>query len=103
MTMQDIKSEVARLTGIPQTLPWMMIRQTDLQDQPNEWVTHWDNDNRIRVSMHQDVLGFLKTDSNTAELAYYKQDVPVGKHADGTERKPYVRFIVFRPKVEATF
>jgi hypothetical protein len=95
MTIQEIK-QVANING---TLALVRQFSNDDAKTPQPWVSHWDNDKRVRVTMHDDVLAKLKTDATFAGLAVKKEDVP----AKG-ERAAYVRFVVITPKnIEATF
>lgn len=103
MNIQEIKNVIDSKLGILlSTLS--MVRQYD-QDPldatkkvASEWVSHWDNDNRIRITMHQDIMDAIKVNPTKADLAYkYELVNPVDK-------SPYHRFVVITPKdVEATF
>lgn len=76
----------------------MFTRQTDKLDQPTEWVSHWDNDKRIRVSMHRDVMGKIKADPNRTDLALKPAEI-VNNTPEALEagKKPYTRYIIIVP------
>lgn len=66
---------------------------------PTEWVSHWDNNHRVRITMHQDIMQQLKTNPSKADLALKMEKVPAAG-----DRAPYVRYVVITPRdVEATF
>jgi len=41
----------------------------NLAGESTEWMRHWDNDRRIAVSIHKDLVAELKADKNIASLA----------------------------------
>lgn len=94
MTIEDIKTKTRQAH-------LLMVRQMDQIEptKPTEWLSHWDNEERIRVTMHQDVMKTIKADPKRADLAL-KTEV-VAAH-DGVA--DYVRYIVITPRsIEATF
>lgn len=103
MTIQEIKTLIGSKLGI--TLGTLsMVRQFD-QDPldptktvASSWVSHWDNDHRVRVTMHEDIMAAIKADPTKADLAFkYEAVKPADKQA-------YHRFVIITPKdVEATF
>lgn len=89
-------SELKAVIGLGSLL---MVRQTEQDDAktPTDWLSHWDNDKRIRVTMHQDVLAKIKAEPNFNGLALKPKELvsPEGK-------APYTRYIVIIPaNVEA--
>ncbi len=40
----------------------------DANDQPTEWMRAWDNENRVAVSIHKDLVSEIKADANIASL-----------------------------------
>jgi len=36
----------------------------DSNDKPTDWMRHWDNDNRIAVSIHKELVAEIKANSN---------------------------------------
>lgn len=34
----------------------------DANNKPTEWMRHWDNDNRVAVSIHKDTVAAIKAD-----------------------------------------
>jgi hypothetical protein len=107
MFIEEIKAAIAQETNVDQG-SWMMARQMELgpdgkpTDKKTEWLSHWDDKNRIRVSMHQDVMEAAKT--KNGQLAYKRQEVAETKKADGSVRAAYVRYVIITPlNVEAVF
>lgn len=98
MNIEQVKAAIAASTGKP--LPTLlMVRQTTEDGASTPWVSHWDNENRIRVTMHEDVLKKIKADPAKVGYAFKRQDVPAND-----ERAGYTRFVVIEPtNVEATF
>ena len=41
---------------------------TDSDDKPTDWMRHWDNENRVAVSIHKELVGELKADKNINSL-----------------------------------
>lgn len=94
MTINEIKIKTGQTT-------LMLVRQMEQEhpEVPTVWLSHWDNDNRIRVTMHDDVLKTIKANPERADLALKSEIVPAT-----AERKEYKRFVVITPlNVEATF
>lgn len=98
MNIAQVKTAIAASAGI--TLPnLVMVRQLTEDKQPTEWVSHWDNDHRVRVSMHQNVMEQIKLNPEKPGLAFKKEIV-----AANGERAAYTRFVVITPtNIEATF
>lgn len=99
MNIQDIKSEVSTKTGAVIT-KLNMVRQKDQNtDQPQPWLSHWDNDSRVRVTMHEDVFNQIKANPLMEGLAYKTEKV------DATpDRAEYIRFVVITPtSIEGVF
>jgi len=40
----------------------------DSNDKPTDWMRHWDNDNRIAVSIHKELVAEIKANSNISSL-----------------------------------
>ena len=38
-----------------------------------EWMRHWDNDNRIAISLHKDLVAELKADKNISSLGLQEE------------------------------
>lgn len=76
-----------------------MARQLDENKVPQPWVSHWDNDKRVRVTMHDDVFNLIVADKNFDKLAYKTAEVPATP-----ERAAYQRIVVITPtQLLATF
>jgi hypothetical protein len=40
----------------------------DKDNKPTEWMRHWDNDNRVAVSLHKDTLAKIKANPSMSNL-----------------------------------
>jgi hypothetical protein len=98
MDIQEIKAKISAEQNFPLgTLN--MVRQFNEQKEPTKWVSHWDNDHRVRVSMHEEIMGQLRADPKKNDLGLKREIV-----AATEERASYVRYIVITPKhIEAAF
>lgn len=108
MTIQEIKAAISAKEGFPLgTLN--MVRQFNTEPNPaspneptktpTEFVSHWDNDHRVRITMHQDIMEQIKSNLAKADLAVKRTEIP----AEGN-RATYVRYVVITPRdVDATF
>lgn len=104
MNINQIKQSIAVSTG--REFPVLqMVRQMEADGTtPQPWLSHWDNDNRIRVVMHQEVFEQIKADTTLAVLAVKREDVPEAINPDKTVRAAYIRFVVITPRnIEGTF
>ena len=91
MNIQNIKLQIAAKTGA--SLPTLLMTQQKSQDgtlQP--WASYWDNDKRIRVTMHMETFASILAEPQQDGLAYKEQVVP----ASG-DRAAYTRFVVIKP------
>ena len=66
MNLSQIKSEL----GIP---TFNLNTAKDKDNNPTEWMRHWDNENRVAVSIHKDLVGELKADSEINSLGMQKE------------------------------
>ena len=98
MTITDLKTTVAEKASIK--LPTLMLsRQLDENKVPQPWLSHWDNDGRVRITMHEDVAKKIKEDPKFDGLAFKYEEVPAKE-----DRLAYRRFVVINPtSVEMTF
>jgi hypothetical protein len=53
MTIQEIKEQFGFST-------LMMVRQLTLSGQRTEWLSHWDNERRIRLSIHENIAELIR-------------------------------------------
>lgn len=94
-TLANIKTQIGQTE-------LTLVRQLDENKQPTQWLSHWDDKNRVRVSLHQDVLSSIKANPTFDGLGYKKEVVPAKmvKGADGkeTEQAPYTRIVLITPK-----
>lgn len=93
MDIQQIKDQI----GLKNLV---MVRQFEQDtNTPTPWLSHWENDSRIRVTMHEEVFNQIKADPEKSGLAVKKELI----HANG-ERAEYIRFVVITPRnIEGTF
>lgn len=45
----------------------------DKDGNATEWMRHWDNDNRVAVSIHKELVSELQADANIASLGLQKE------------------------------
>lgn len=103
MNISEIKAAISAKVGtVIGTLS--MVRQFDADPTDatkkvaSPWVSHWDNDARIRITMHEDIMNQLKTNPAKSDLAIKYELV------QPADKAPYHRFVVITPKdIEATF
>lgn len=98
MNIQQIKAAIAANMGI--SLPNLtMVRQFNEAKEPQPWVSHWDNDHRVRITMHEDVLKQVQANLDKPGLAFKKEVVEATQ-----TRAAYTRFVIITPaNIEATF
>lgn len=53
----------------------------DKDNQPTEWMRHWDNDNRIAVSLHKDTLAKIKANPAMPNLVT-QEETKTGAQGD---------------------
>lgn len=98
MNIQDVKAQIGKenntvinhLVMVQQFLLDKSGKETEI---PSEWVSHWDNDNRIRVTMHQDVFNRIKNAPTEAGLALKKELVEAKP-----DKAAYMRYVVITPQ-----
>lgn len=116
MNIIEIKSTIATLTG-KQLLSLDMGRQMDkdktgaLDEKtgkvkliPTEWFAYWDNTNRIRVVMHEEVFTLInnaKKSGNIASVTGLALKPVTVVTPDG--KASYQRFVVITPQIDASF
>lgn len=122
MNIVAIKTQIATEQSI--SLPTLeMVRQFNQVPDPNDptkmldekapWLSHWDNTNRVRVTMHEDVLARLKADPNANGLALKSYKALDGKMlpyeiveshvSNGANIDRYIRYVVITPaNIEAS-
>lgn len=66
MTLDQIKEKV----GVP-TL--QLNTAKDAAGADTEWMRHWDNENRVAVSIHKELVTELKANSNLDSLGLQKE------------------------------
>lgn len=64
------------------------------------WLSHWDNNARIRVVLHQDVMATIKANPSVNTLALKDEEV---KPAD-MSKQSYSRYVIITPNnIELSF
>ena len=66
MNITEIKSAIA-ITSL------QLNTAKDKDDNATEWMRHWDNEARIAVSIHKDLVAEIKADSNLSSLGLQKE------------------------------
>lgn len=46
----------------------------DKDDKPTDWLRHWDNERRIAISIHKELVQEVQKDSNIASLGLQKEE-----------------------------
>lgn len=102
-TTLQIKSQIASKFNItPDTM--MFTRQFEQvaageAPKPSPWISYWNNEQRFRVAMHDDVAKQIKANPTIDTLAYKVETVPAT-----ASREAYTRFVLIIPtNVELTF
>ncbi len=83
MTIDDIKA------GLNQPV-LKMARQLDENKEKTKWLSHWDGENRIRVTMHEDIGNRIKANKELDTLEM-KEEKVISRQT-GIQ---YTRYIVF--------
>ena len=90
---------MATIADIKGTLGYSVLNlntATDKDNKPTDWMRHWDNDNRIAVSLHKDTLAKIKANPNMGNLVLQSED------RDGAQGKYKAMRIVAVAEAEAT-
>lgn len=74
MKLQDIKTKL----NIP---TFELNTAKNEAGEATEWMRHWDNENRVAVSIHKDTVAELKKDSNLGGLGL-QHEVRKGEQGD---------------------
>lgn len=99
MNILQLKTDLTASLKVPITQLTMVRQFEEDKSTPTPWLSHWDNDNRIRVTMHEDILKTLKENPKFPGLAYKKEIVEATE-----QRAAYTRIVVITPRnIEATF
>jgi hypothetical protein len=79
MNLQEIKNKI-------DIQKFELNTATDKDNNPTEWMRHWDNDNRVAVSIHKDLVGELQADANISSLGL-QTEVRTGEQGDYTAHR----------------
>ena len=85
MKLQDIKSKL----GIPQ---FELNTALDINNKPTDWLRHWDNENRVAVSLHKELFDELKADTSIDSLGL-QTETRTGSKGEYTA----IRIVKFAP------
>jgi hypothetical protein len=88
MTLAQIKEQI----GIPQL---ELNTAEDKDSKPTDWMRHWDNDNRVAVSIHKELVEELKADANISSLGLQSET----RNGEQGDYKAY-RIVRFTPAEE---
>lgn len=92
MTIEQLKQDISAKTGV-------QFPVLNLQQQSNEagelqpWYSHWDNENRISITMHKEVFEKIMENKERNDLAAKRETVLAN-----SEREGFQRFVVIIPK-----
>lgn len=92
MNIQNLKMQIASQAGI--NLPTLMLsQQVDTETgEKQPWLSHWDNDKRVRITFPEEVALKLKDNPDFDGLAFKCETVPATQ-----ERAAYTRYVVIIP------
>ena len=103
MNIEQIKVAIGAKLGI--SLPCLDLagqldETTNLVD--TTWLSHWVEDGRVRITMHEEVYSKIKADKTFSGLAIKPMEVIPERIADPatevTYRAAYRKFMVITPK-----
>lgn len=112
MNVSQIKAAIAAKTGVSfETLPFVRDTKHSIEgdanspEVPTEWLSVWNNDARLRISAHQDVIVAMKKSQFDGIQLGDLETKPEQKAADGTVKVAAYRklYIVNRKSVEVEF
>jgi hypothetical protein len=68
------------------------------------WVSHWDNDHRLRMTMHEDIMSAISASRDSSGV-FTKSDLAFKYElVQPSDKAPYHRFVVITPRdIEANF
>lgn len=95
MNIEEIKATIALTAGIVLVKLDLYRQEDPVTKLKTEWHSAWDDDKRVRIVMHSDVLKVI-TDSNKQfnELAFKKEVVM----PEGEDKEEYTRYVIITPK-----
>lgn len=85
MTLQEVKAKV----GVEK---FELNTAMDAQGAPTDWVRHWDNDNRVAVSLAKDLLALIQKDPAISTLGI-QTEIRSGAQGDYTAH----RIVSYKP------
>ncbi len=91
MNINTLKNEIASKAGI-NLATLMLSQQVNEQNEKQPWLSHWDNDKRVRIVFPEDVAVKVNENKEFDGLAYKMEVVPA--HENVLE---YTRYVVIIP------
>lgn len=91
MNIQDIKVAIATNAGIVITKLDMSV---DPKEAKPEWASYWDNDKRVRIVAHMDIIEQLKADPAMENLAFKKAVV----QPEDRDKAAYTQYVIITPQ-----
>jgi hypothetical protein len=100
MNIQEIKAIIGAENGftfgsMPMTQQFDTVKDSkgNETEVPNDWASYWNNDVRVRVTAHKDILAKLAAEPNFAALAVKKELLPAT-----ADRAAYTRYVIITPR-----
>lgn len=91
MNIQDIKVAIATNAGI-------VITKLDLSTDPKEavpeWASYWDNDKRVRIVAHMDIVAKLMEDPKMEGLSFKKEV----RTPEDKDKASYTQYVIITPQ-----
>lgn len=99
MNITEVKASISAQAGF-QLSTLDLHEQKDDNDVVNpEWVSHWDNTHRVRVTMHRSIMDKIVADRGFDGLAIKNMETVTPKD---TTKAAYRRFVVITPNILAS-
>lgn len=91
MNIQDIKVAIAANAGINIV---KLDFSVDPKEENPEWASYWDNDKRVRIVAHMDIIKSLNDNPKMEGLAFKKAVV----QPEDAEKAAYTQFVIITPQ-----
>lgn len=91
MNIQDIKVAIATNAGI--TIVKLDL-STDAKEQNPEWASYWDNDKRVRIVAHMDIVNKLIENPKMEGLSFKKAVI----QPEDVEKASYTQYVIITPQ-----
>ena len=80
LAMAPTEDEKAKLVPV-KVSQFQLNTALDKENNPTDWMRHWENDARVAVSIHKDTLKEIKTNPKTDSLAL-QQEILTGSKGE---------------------